>query len=82
MTLDMHTAPDTYPLAVRVLMVLRGLLAVLLLLCNALASLVSALLGIAPGTARKIGHAIADEYRAGRAGAVDADVIDDEGDPA
>ncbi len=82
MTLDLHTAPDTYPLTVRVLMVLRGLLAVLAFLGNAVTSLVSALLGITPGTARRVGHAIADEYRAGRAGAIDADVIDDEGDPA
>lgn len=81
----MHTAPgrpDNYPLMVRVLMVLRGLLAVLLLLGNAVASLASALLGIAPGTARRIGHTVADEYRAGRAGAIDAEVIDDQGDPA
>lgn len=80
----MHAAPGrpgAYPLMIRVLMVLRGLVAVLLLLGNALASLVSALLGIAPGTARRFGHAIADEYRAGRAGAVDVEVID-EGDPA
>lgn len=84
MTVDMHTTPgrDTYPLTVRVLMVLRGLLAVVLFLGNAVASLVSALLGITPGVARAIGRAIADEYRAGRAGAVDAEVVDDEGDPA
>ncbi|MEU9019978.1 hypothetical protein [Actinomadura sp. NPDC048394] len=59
--------------------VARGVLAVLSLLATALDALVTALLGTAPLAPRlcRAGRVLADEYRAGRAGAVDAEVIDD-----
>lgn len=59
---------------------LRGLAAVLTHLLGALDALVTARLGIPPlaWLARRTGHAIADEYRRGYAGAVDAEVIDED----
>lgn len=59
--------------------VLRGLLAVLALVATAMDALVTALLGTAPLTPRlrRAGRVLADEYRAGHAGAVDAEVVDD-----
>lgn len=63
--------------------ILRGVLAVLLLIVTALDALLTALLGTAPlaPKARRLGRAVADEYRAAAAGAVDAEVIDDEEKP-
>ncbi|GAA4316049.1 hypothetical protein ACFQY7_34810 [Actinomadura luteofluorescens] len=60
--------------------VLRGLWAVARLLAGAVAALASAALGTPPASATRLGHLIADEYRAGRAGAIDAEVIDDPDD--
>ncbi|TDC55586.1 hypothetical protein E1281_11675 [Actinomadura sp. KC345] len=59
--------------------VVRGLLAVLALLATAVDALVTALLGTAPLAPRlhRAGRIVADEYRAGHAGAVDAEVVDD-----
>lgn len=70
-------AEPEIPLSTRLLMVARGLWAVLLLLLSAIAALSSAVVGFPPGRARALGHVIADEYRAGRAGAVDATVVED-----
>ncbi|GLZ05282.1 hypothetical protein Acsp03_27480 [Actinomadura sp. NBRC 104412] len=57
--------------------VLRGLLAVGCLLARAVAALLGAALAVPPDLWTRIGHAIADEYRAGRVGAIDAEVLDD-----
>jgi len=59
--------------------VLDGLRAVVILLLTALDALLTALLGIRPLSPCLVhlGHVIADEYRAGRHGYVDADVVDD-----
>jgi hypothetical protein len=73
-------AKPEIPLSTRLLMVARGLWAVLLLLLSAAASLCSAIANIPAGRARALGHVIADEYRAGRAGAIDAIVVEDGGD--
>lgn len=56
-----------------------GLLAVLALVASAVDALVTALLGVAPlgPRLRRAGRVLADEYRAGHAGAVDVDVVDD-----
>lgn len=58
--------------------VLRGLLAVLVLLLTALDALVTAVIGIPPVTLalRKARRAISDEYRRGYDNAVEAEVID------
>ena len=58
--------------------VLRGCWAVLVLFLTAVDELVTALLGIRPLTPllRKAGHVVADEYRAGQHGWIDAEVID------
>ncbi len=58
--------------------VLRGLLAVLAMVATAVDALVTAVLGTAPlaPRLRRAGRVLADEYRAGHAGAVDAEVID------
>ncbi len=60
--------------------VLRGLLAVLVLLLTGLDALLTALVGIRPlaPILTRLGHVIADEYRAGRHGYIDADVLDDD----
>jgi hypothetical protein len=60
--------------------VLRGALAVLVLLATALDALVSAWVGAPPlaPRLRKVGRVLGDEFRAGRAGAVDAEVIEDD----
>ena len=88
MTLDYPTRPHTPggdPTRARVLetlcAVLRGGWAVVRLLAGALAALAGAALGTPPACATRLGHLIADEYRAGRAGAIDAEVIDDPNDP-
>lgn len=60
--------------------VLHGLWAVARLLAGALAALASAVLGTPPASATRLGHLIADEYRAGRVGAIDAEVIEDTAD--
>jgi len=62
--------------------VLRGLLAVAVMLLTALDEVVTALLGMPALTPRLRywSRVIADEYRIGAAGAVDADVIDDTND--
>ncbi|WP_030163953.1 hypothetical protein [Spirillospora albida] len=61
--------------------VLRGLWAVARLLAGALAALTSAAIGTPPASATRLRHLIADEYRAGRVGAIDAEVIEDTTDP-
>ncbi|MFI0367568.1 hypothetical protein ACH35V_06785 [Actinomadura sp. 1N219] len=82
MTLDYPTRPDR-PRETRarvlaaVCAVLRGAWAVARLLAGALAALLSAALGTPPASGTRLGHLIADEYRAGRAGAINAEVIDD-----
>lgn len=68
------------PLRSRLFVVVRGLWAVVRLLLSAVAALSSAVTGFPPGRARALGHVIADEYRAGRAGAIDADVVEDQDD--
>lgn len=87
MTLDQPTRPAGAPgsagtraAVLAVLAVLRGVWAVVRLLCGALAALVAAALGTPPTLPDRLGHVIADEYRAGRAGAIDVDVIDDPAD--
>lgn len=59
--------------------VLRGLLGVALLLAGALDALITACLGIRPVGPQlaELRQAITDRYRLARAGARDADVIDD-----
>ena len=88
MTLDYPTRPHGAGAgsgAARVLgalcAVLRGVWAVLRLLAGALAALVGAAVGAPPAGAARLGHVLADEYRAGRAGAIDAEVIDDDPGP-
>ncbi|WP_344247302.1 hypothetical protein [Actinocorallia libanotica] len=56
-----------------------GLRAVLLLLLTGIDALLTALIGIRPlaPALSRLGHVIADEYRAGRHGYVDAEVVDD-----
>jgi hypothetical protein len=60
--------------------VLRGLLGVALLLAGALDALITACLGIRPVGPRlvELGGVIADRYRLARAGAREAEVIDEE----
>jgi hypothetical protein len=60
--------------------VLRGVLAVLLLLALIADELVTAVLRLPPLAphARRFAAELADEYRRGRAGAVDAHVIEDQ----
>ncbi|REE96641.1 hypothetical protein [Thermomonospora umbrina] len=60
--------------------VLRGLLAVALLLVTAVDALLTALIGVRPlvPLLRSLAAVLADEYRAGRVGAIDADVIEDD----
>jgi hypothetical protein len=86
MTLDYPSRPDGAREAhARVLdalcAVLRGVWAVARLLGGAVAALVSAALGTPPAAPTRLGHLIADEYRAARAGAINAEVIDDTDDP-
>ncbi|WP_242884090.1 hypothetical protein [Actinomadura litoris] len=59
---------------------LRGVWAVLVLLATALDALVTAFVGTAPLTPRmrRVGQVLGDEFRAGQAGAVDAEVIEDD----
>ena len=65
----------------RFLAVARGVWAVVRLLWGALWALTAAALGVPPVRPARLGHVIADEYRAGRVGAVDAEVIEDDPDP-
>lgn len=60
--------------------VLRGCVAVLVLVLTALDALVTAVLGVSPVTPvlSRLRHVIADEYRAARMGAVNAEPIDDQ----
>jgi hypothetical protein len=53
--------------------------AVLLLILTGIEALLTALIGIRPlsPVLARLGHVVADEYRAGRHGYVDADVADD-----
>ena len=62
----------------RVRPVLRGCWAVVVLVATAVDALITAVLGVAPLTPRlrTLRQVLADEYRAGRAGAVDAEVFD------
>lgn len=62
----------------------RGVWFVLVLLATAVDSLLTALIGVPPLAwfARRIGHALADEYRRGYHNAVDAEVVEDPNDPA
>lgn len=58
---------------------LLGMWAVLLLILTGIEALLTALIGIRPlsPVVARLGHVLADEYRAGRHGYVDADVTDD-----
>jgi hypothetical protein len=60
--------------------VLRGLLAVAVLLLTAVDELVTAAIGIRPLTPvlRETWQVITDEYRAGAIGAIDADLVEEE----
>jgi hypothetical protein len=82
MTLTHPTGPPVPPggLAARIWMVLRGLGRVARFLTGAVWALVAAALGVPVRLPSRLGHLLADEYRAGRVGAVDAEVID--ADPA
>jgi hypothetical protein len=84
MTLDYPPRPNrarTGATLAALYAVLRGLWAVARLLAGAVAALASAAIGTPPASATRLGHLIADEYRAGRAGAIDAEVIEDTADP-
>ena len=60
-----------------VLAVLRGVWAVARVLGGALAALVSAAVGTPPAWLARLGRQLADEYRAGRVGAIDAEIVHD-----
>ncbi|WP_395110587.1 hypothetical protein [Actinomadura sp. SCN-SB] len=83
MTLDSPTRSTARPgpFGARLVAVLRGIWRVIQLALSALGVLVTAVTGIPPTMPTHIAHLIADEYRAGRAGAIDADVIEDEEEP-
>ncbi|MCP2343387.1 hypothetical protein [Actinomadura rupiterrae] len=60
--------------------VARGCWRVLVLCWAALCALVSAAVGTPPGVCSRLGHVLADEYRAGRAGAIDAETTEPHSD--
>lgn len=64
----------------RIRQVLRGLLAVARLVGGAVPAFLGALVGTPGGAARTVRNAIVDEYRAGKVGAVDADVTEEDED--
>jgi hypothetical protein len=74
----------TPPFRRRLRDVARGVWFVVVLLATALDALLTALIGVPPLTwfARRIGRALADEYRRGYHDAVDADVVEDPNNPA
>ncbi len=64
----------------RILWVLRGIWAVVWLVLGAAWELATAALGIRPSflpVPRYLGHVIGEEYRSGRDGWIDAEVVDD-----